>query len=691
MSHEPEPFLAEDFWASPPLSPGMLLLEALEEKNYREIYRQIRQLKEPLQDIWAGRCLVAALSCKGKAFRAVLDVCAPGEYVEEVQWREERLNGFVKITGTILAIAAGMNLVEPMKLLLERGYSVNGDAPEAAERAERHMNIWIPHSDTGVGHLTIGDRENNSYWNKCIGNVLLNVHNCSPLAAAIACGSMEAVRLLLRRPGIRVAESPSVCRAALWVSTELHANSHEDCVRECFGLKEPSMYLRGELLKKCVLAPEAYVEDCMGREFWEELERRRFTPKQAEALARQLSGQGRIRELRKLNRMIRYYPEACMTREVRENVLESFLATVTEKRPQEERLRLWKKLCGPVRDITLPKSCEYTVRSFWDIGEMTRNLRRMAEGGELRCDAESFWAEDLRTVKALRCALKYVKFSRSTTRGISSLAMNILEQGSVRLLKEAAALGALDNEPREELLAYAMEQNADAAFRAAILSLCYGQPAGEANGNPVRGCFWSARWAKATREEKQAWLKECWEQPLGRDACRERVETSAYDDGFDRDEFSGFRTCREYRLDEEGLTFDNIEVAACCGRNPVLLEVLLDRGLPDITWNLDWEHGGGHLEGSALCIAAATGRLEQVKLLLDAGKAVNDGRYRSHYSPDGDDWWGEKRHVVTPLHMALRNGHTEVAEYLRARGGICYPEWKEDAQPASCVPRGATV
>lgn len=121
--------------------------------------------------------------------------------------------------------------------------------------------------------------------------------------------------------------------------------------------------------------------------------------------------------------------------------------------------------------------------------------------------------------------------------------------------------------------------------------------------------------------------------------------------------------------------------AACCGANPTLLEVLIeDEWLSDVRCTLSWVSSGEELDGTPLCAAAAAGRLEQVKLLLDAGEAVNDtAEMRSNYTPADDDpdgWANMEDYIVTPLYMALQKGHKDVAECLRARGGICYPGYR---------------
>lgn len=384
-----------------------------------------------------------------------------------------------------------------------------------------------------------------------------------------------------------------------------------------------------------------------------------------------------------------------MVKEVQDNVLGILISSVTPGHPHEERLQVWKKLCGPVRDISRmpPAYCGEGLFNM-DVKQAGELLARMAEGGELRADAESPWLSTLDTVTKLRCVLRHVTITRSTGRGISNLAMTIITRRNARLLKEVEALGILGSEPREELLAYAIECNADPAFRAAILSLNMGTAERAVNGNPVRGHFWSSRWAKTTSDERLAWLQKCWEGPLDREACGERVETFQCDRGFERVMPGDFWMFPNLMMDYGDVRFWNLETAACCGANPTLMEVMLADGwLSNARCDLRWTGSEEELVGTPLCVAAAAGRLEQVKLLLNAGEAVNDtAETRSRYSPaDPDGWAAVDSYIVTPLYMALQKGYKDVAEYLRARGGVCYPEWKEEdrgnGEPCVCGER----
>ena len=87
---------------------------------------------------------------------------------------------------------------------------------------------------------------------------------------------------------------------------------------------------------------------------------------------------------------------------------------------------------------------------------------------------------------------------------------------------------------------------------------------------------------------------------------------------------------------------------------PDLVEFLLDNGV-----------SASRAAGSypPLQIAALTGNLEMIKLLLDRGAEI-DGTYEKM---ERADWW-DRRPATTALHRAVENGHDVVAAYLLERG-----------------------
>ena len=116
----------------------------------------------------------------------------------------------------------------------------------------------------------------------------------------------------------------------------------------------------------------------------------------------------------------------------------------------------------------------------------------------------------------------------------------------------------------------------------------------------------------------------------------------------------------------------NLYVAGACGDNPELLRAALDYRVPlgeRFSYRLDQE--GEELRGSLLCLAAAAGRTEQVKLLLDRGADPNEDELFLRSCLYGPNF---PKGIVTPLAMAERMGHEDTAAVLRSRGARPMPE-----------------
>ena len=72
-------------------------------------------------------------------------------------------------------------------------------------------------------------------------------------------------------------------------------------------------------------------------------------------------------------------------------------------------------------------------------------------------------------------------------------------------------------------------------------------------------------------------------------------------------------------------SLDSARVAACCGRNPALLRALLaENSSPLERVMLHWENTPECLMGTLLCLAAAAGRTDQVRELLERGMDPNE-------------------------------------------------------------------
>ena len=688
--------------ASP--DPRQELLEAIREKSYQRAYALLKKLDEPLRDKpcaqRAGECLSAALHCSPELFRAVLEHCAPGEHGATEQWKLGRATRYVNVTGTILTLAAAMNKVEHMRILLRRGWDVNSDSPASAQAllclGWSGQPFFVPDGLPGSGvqqsRLTFGAAEYNSYQ-KTIARPLCSIERCTPLAAAILCGSEDAVKFLLRQKGVRKESSGAVCAAALAALRE--GPEQLACVRLAFRLKS-GMYdvagMRRELLTEHAPELSAIAEACNLREFTQRLKGKPCTREQLRAAADVLMHRNCKMREKKLLRMVTLYPELCEEQDIRDDLLNLYLYGWGGQSTCDELLRCWKKACGEVRDISGMTQCRYSRSTR--LGVCREMLAGLREGGVLCAAAESAWLEDWNDKPHLTALTEYVHFYRAASKGISHLAMLVLDHGDAKFLKEMLHRGVLDGESREELLGYLTGKTGNPMLRATLLAAPLPHQTSETREDmPKNGVFWSARLEHMDQEQRRAWVREAWEGPLDADACRERLDAirAVARHPFDAFGIGGFgmagQTLWQDRLDD--IEFNCVAAAACCGRNPELLRVLLERSSDELRsriflcWQAQQTNNmiqfSTNLNSNPLCAAAAAGRTEQARLLLDAGYDPNEADMPSRSTYNDGTGFGETR-VVTPLYMALEKGHSETARLLRERGGVVWPAREDETQ-----------
>lgn len=666
--------------------PTWELLEAIREKNYPKAYTRLKKLKEPLQDQRAGECLSAALQCSPELFRAVLEHCAPGEYAATEQWKLNWIfDRYVHVEGTILTLAAAMNKVKHMRILLDHGWDVNSASPASAQAQNIELSsqffgfFWTYDGFGGMSQsgLVLGVGEHNTYQ-KAIAEPQWSIDCCTPLAAAIACGSVSAVRLLLRQPGVRREDSSAVCAAALMAVCG--AETQQECVRMVFGLRNLALNpsaLKRELLSERALDLATIAQFCRLREFTQRLRGIPCTVEQARAAAAALRSLRKCKKReQKLLRLLSFYPELGKEQAIQDNLLGMYFLGSGGQRVREELLRCWKKLCGEVRDISnLPPL-------FLDDDIFRQKLAALSEGGVLCCAAGSDWLRYCISKGYLTALSEHVHFYRSSHIGISLLAMQILKHKDAKFIKLMAQRGMLDGEPREDLFAYVARENNNLALRAMLLAAPVNCGGEVREATPNCSVFWSAEMARMGQEKREAWAREAWTCPLDAAACLERINLISSMDCYERDLFHIGYSFWEEQMDD--MVFDTLAAAACCGKNPELLRVLLGRrdccerrSWVSLSWGLKGDCFGAResLNGSLLCAAAAAGRTEQVQILLDQGFDPNEADmvWRSTYSTREA---GSR--VVTPLYMALEKGHYETARLLRAHGAVVWPAREEE-------------
>ena len=185
-----------------------MLAALLEQKEYTKAHSMLRDESLSLEGEGASLCLTAALHATPNLFRKVLNRCESGEHVGSV-----RIDLTDQVTvwvyGNMLLLAAALDKTEHIKALLEAGYDSNGAGIHVVNESERsffHYPEASPYGDRS------GNANNQIVFFKRAG---WRINYATPLAAAVACGSMRAAAVLLGREDVWKAESGVVCRAAV--------------------------------------------------------------------------------------------------------------------------------------------------------------------------------------------------------------------------------------------------------------------------------------------------------------------------------------------------------------------------------------------------------------------------------------------------------------------------------------------
>ena len=656
-----------EFFSAPRDAPAELLA-ALEDKNYPAAYSALRRLNEPLSGRMAGDCLCAALECTLKLFCALLDHCAPGEYASITSWKLPTGEGFVEVKGSILTLAAAMDKTAHMNVLLERGWDVNASSLASVQALREHAPSFfgsnVP-AHTAESRMICAEAELHEVHGTSLMHEKWRIEHLTPLAAAIACGSVRAVWILMMAPGVVTLKSSAVCRAAV---LSLRAGLYNRrCVCTALGMKnlshDPERFAR-TLLEQYALIPSAIADLCSVQEFAQRLKGVPCTARELCEAAEALAHGKTAHNAEKLLKLTEICPATGVEQRVLDAVLFRAFSPSDATDTQKKLLERWKLLSGEVRDISGldPESIAMRL-AFGTYKELKEQLAQLGEGGSLRADKSSAWLSVCdNSSQFLTYLLEHVRFYSAAPNRVSTLTHLILEKKDLRLLRKAANAGVLADEPREALLACLEFHDCPPSFRACLLAMPRAR-------NAPGGASFAMQWVRASAEERLARLREMWETPLAEEECASRIRV-----------ISDFLPQLDHPLwsvsddwgSVDGLVLDSARVAACCGRNPALLRALLAENISPLERvMLHWENTQECLMGTLLCLAAAAGRTEQVRELLERGMDPNenDAPQRSVFMSEPYVFGT----VVTPLHMALKYGHRETAKLLERYGGISFP------------------
>lgn len=641
----------------------------------------LRMLEEPISLRSAARCLRKALQdCSLELFRQVLEHSAAGEAVEFFHMPLRQKGWGIHGCGSVLLLSAMLNRPKQAALLLEKGYNCNGAGLKLAGALHQDGRF------RGEGIVPYNRYSGSS---GCHLNVLrpdqrvLGISCATPLSAALLCGSLETAEVLLRCDGIRKRESTAVCRAAVMVlegithkalSNERQINQME-ILRQIFCPESDYLPDRETFLSSVYLQPVCFVDFCRTDTLRCQLESGLSTEQDAremlDVLGRDLWRMGEHDRKRagKLLLLKRHYPKLCREDWVKGIFLRECSRRVRENLSYQTILTAWKQLSGKERDLT------WIGSDLWTFGwtKLHRFLQEAGEGGTLVMDADAMNHWHGVSGRCMSEVIKRVQFRQRDGEGVSGLMQHLLNINDLRVLRQAATQGLLEREDPRELMEFLLElNNGNQDLRAVALTFArnHANPE-EAKAdwrNPRRWSQWCL-WELLSDEDAEELLHAILYGTMSREACmRTMFRMHQY---LDRGVFAP-----DINLNHPAyptMQADSLAAFACCAERGQMMELLMAH-LPEKLQNVVRANWGERFffRGSPLALAAAMGRTEQVKLLLDSGAHPDEeglGDVSCFFTRQSD--FTETGFPVTPVLAAILFGQEETAKILLDRGACC--------------------
>jgi len=618
----------------------------------------------------ARLCLTAALRSTPGLFRKVLSRCPQQEYSGKAELTPKD-GTQACISGTLLVLAAALNRPEHVKILLELGYDPNS-AGAASAAAFDDMVFAISN-----GAAPYGDRC--AAGGNCLnfsGKHSWTLRNITPLAAAVACGSREAAAVLLRCRSVWKAESGVVCRAAVSALQMFQNDPRQTLAGMVFGRTRGKGFDPHTFVRSCDLQIEYAADFCscelletqIRSGFCDDTGIRRILKTFEETT---LHGRSSVRaRIRKMNLLAKEVPDVCREPRAAGLFLRELARRCAKGQPHQQLLQQWRTLCGEEGDLTWAGLEMYRMPR----ANLQTMLRELSEGTRLVMDADSFGVYGREAKGELMDILSHVELRHNTgLEGISSLAENLIRIGDLRYLRKAAKLGAFAGEDPKALLAH-LEQTGKNRLRA--LMLAYSAQTGEAPAPRWKTEHRRRQWSRCReigRDEYSAWLETLTHEELPEEECLRRLQVMHY--GTPENDFWQQACTIPVKLPETScrreIMVSKPEAAVICGEQTRPLELML-RYMPEtLEQRFHVEFGNRallDLEGTPLTIAAAAGRCEQVRLLLNAGLDP-DETGRGLLS--SLQWFGSDAFPITPVMAAIYYGEEETARLLLEAGAVC--------------------
>jgi len=638
-------------------------------------------LETPLSLQEAARCLQKSLrDCAVETFRQVLDHSEPGECVEQFHLHYQDLRDGIQGSGSMLLLAAMMDRPQQAMLLLERGYDCNGAGLNLADALQKSGRCWgagvLPYvrysGSAGCQLQLLRYKQSN-----------LSISCATPLSAALLCGSLQTAEVLLRQNGIWKGESSALCRAAVMVlegaTREVlpeEQQAHQlEILRQIFCPELEQLPDRETFLRRVYLQPASFVDFCGTRTLRCQLESGLCTEEDARQMLEILGGgmwwPNRFDRSRagKLLLLKQYFPALCRADWAAGIFLRESAWRIREKLPFKTVLNAWKQLSGKERDLT------WIGGDLWCMGYTAlRNfLREAGEGGTLVMDADAMNHWYGASPRCMLEVLKQVRFRQRDGAGVSGLMQHVLHIRDLRAMRQAVKLGLLDREDPKLLLDYLVElEDWEPDLRAMVLAFARNASAPDELKSdwqaPRRWSQWCL-WEQADDETAQQLLRELLYQDLSRETCLKTLfRLHQY---LDRGVFAPDVPLEH--PDYPTLQADSLAGFACCAETGQVMALLLEH-LPEKLLTAVRANWGERFffRGSPLTLAAAMGRTEQLRLLLDSGvqpDEVGRGEISRFFVRQSN--FSESGFPVTPVLAAILFGQEEAAKLLLERGAVC--------------------
>ncbi len=671
------------------------LYHVLEEGDEAQAEELLRDLKDPLQEDDAACCLRQALECSPGLFRRILEHCLPGEYTEEYSFSLETddfgSTAFIVGHGSLLMLAAMADRPEHVRILLEQGYDCNGAGLEMACGLLRDCNVsyQVPLHGELIG--AYGNRLEVFEPGLCE-----NISGATPLSAALFCGSLRAAEVLLHWPGVWKGESSAVCRAAGMVlegfgETVLLRERRDARMALLWQIFCPELPDREPLLRSCRLQSVSFFDLCSVKTlrcqlesgFCTEAEGREMLRFAGEIVGWDNEDAGRTLA-GKLLLLKQAFPSLCREPWATGVFLQEVLRRYVNDKPYKTLLKAWKQLSGKERDLT------WVNPVFWRMKcrALGRFLDEAGEGGTLVMDVPAVSLGNVNIYGGVmgingaagsgwaRAFLKRVRLRRREGEGFGQAVRQLLHIGDARTMRLAARQGLLDGEDPRELVRYLVDHpDISQNGRMLVLTLPERQLAEETDyadwQDMRRWPYWSVPYAgEAIRED----VKQLMNDQLPREVClRKMFALFKYMDGFCGWDCFWSQAVPAYDDRYPLLQVPALGELACCAKHGQVMALLLEqmphllRKRMDISW-------GEHFDfrGTALCLSAALGRTEQVRMLLDDGAHPDDaGRGDFSQFIVGDLTRQDRFLPVTPVLAAILFAQEETARLLLERGAVC--------------------